>query len=66
MTEKDQSSLHDVFQSMSSDQRVQQTTRMLQFLWRDLTSAFDVVGPYYSCAEGMSSKFVLACVLETI
>ena len=66
MTEKDQSSLHDVFQSMSSDQHVQQTTHMLQFLWRDLTSAFDIVGPYYSSAESMSSKFVLACVLETI
>lgn len=66
MTEKDQSSLHDVFQSMSPDQHVQQTTHMLQFLWRDLTSAFDIVGPYYSCAESMSSKFVLACVLETI
>ena len=46
MTEKDQSTLRDVFQSMSPDQYVQQTTHMLQFLWRDLTSSFDIVGPF--------------------
>ena len=66
MTEWDQASLQDVFQSIAPDQHVQQTTHMLQFLWRDLTSAFDIVGPYYSSSESMSSKFVLACVLETI
>ena len=66
MTERDQSTLHDVFQSMSPDQHVQQTTHMLQFLWRDLTSSFDIVGPFLSSAEAMSGKFVLACVLETI
>ncbi|XP_065911308.1 uncharacterized protein [Dysidea avara] len=66
MTERDQASLQDVFQSLSPDQHVQQTTHMLQFLWRDLTSGFDIVGPYYSCSESMSSKFVLACILETI
>ena len=46
MTERDQASLQDVFQSLSPDQHVQQTTHMLQFLWRDLTSGFDIVGPY--------------------
>jgi len=66
MSERDQSTLHDVFQSMSPDQHVQQTTHMLQFLWRDLTSSFDIVGPYFRSTETMSAKFVLACVLETI
>ena len=66
MTERDQSTLHDVFQSMSPDQHVQQTTHMLQLLWRDLTPLFDIVGPFFSSAEAMSGKFVIACVLETI
>ena len=66
MTERDQATLHDVFQCMSPDQQVQQTTHMLQFMWRDLTSSFDIVGPYFSTAETMSAKFVFACVLETI
>ena len=66
MTERDQASLQDVYQSISPDQHVQQTTHMLQFLWRDLTSAFDIVGPFYSCSESMSAKLVMACVLETI
>jgi len=64
MTEK--TTLHDVFQSMSSDQHVRQTIHMLQFLWRDSISAFDIVGPYYSNTESMPPKFVLVCILETI
>ena len=66
MTEKEQSTLHDIFQCMAPDQHVQQTTHMLQFLWRDLTSSFDIVGPFFSSGETMSGKFVMACVLETI
>ena len=37
-----------------------QTSYILQFLWRDLTSDFDIVGLYFIS----ESKFVLACVLE--
>ena len=35
-------------------------------MWRDLTSAFDLVGPYYESAGTMKSKFVLACLYETM
>ena len=64
MTERDKASLQDVYQSIPSNQHVQQTTHMLQSLWRDLTLAFDIVGPYYSCSGSMLSKFVLACVFR--
>ena len=39
---------------------------MLQFLWRDLTSQFDIVGPYFTSSGSVDGKFVLACVLETV
>ena len=66
MSEKDQASLHDVFQTIDLDNYIQQTDHMLQFLWRDLTSSFDVIGPYFSSNETMSTKFVMACVFEAI
>ena len=66
MSEKDQASLHDVFQTIDPDNHIQQTDHMLQFLWRDLTSSFDVIGPYFSSNETMSTKFVMACVFEAI
>ena len=37
---------------------------MLQFLWRDLSSMFDIIGPYYSSAQGFDSKFTMACLQD--
>ena len=39
-------SLADVYQCLESD-KASQTSYILQFLWRDLTSSFDIVGPYF-------------------
>ena len=66
MSEKDQAGLRDVFQTIDSDQHIQQTDHMLQFLWRDLTSSFDIIGPYFSSYETMSTKFVMSCIFEAI
>lgn len=66
MTEEMQASLHDVFQSFDKDHRTKQTSYILQFLWRDLTSSFDIVGPYYTSEETMPAKVICSCVFETI
>ena len=66
MTEKEQVSLHDVFQSYFEDHRVQQISYILQFLWRDLTSLFDIIGPYFTSNETMTAKEAYACVMETV
>ena len=35
--------------------------------WRDLTSSYDIVGPYYTSAATVEAKFVVACcVFETL
>ena len=66
MTQENQASLHDVFQLFDKDHRVKQASYMLQFLWRDVTSSFDIVGPYFSSEESVNSKFICSCFLETI
>ena len=66
MSPEDMSSLHDIYLTLSSNESPQQATYMLQFLWRDLTSCFDIVGPYYSSSESLKSKFIVACVYETM
>ena len=45
---------------------VQAAEYFLQFLWRDLTSDFDVIGPHYSTAATMDCPFTMACLHETI
>jgi len=59
-------SLHDVYEELDSDRKKMRTSYVLQFLWRDLTSEFDVIGPYYSSHNGMKHKFVMTCVFSAI
>ena len=68
MKHKDLSSLNDVYQMLQQQphQTPKQTSYILQFLWRDLTSSYDIVGPYFTCSESVDEKFILACVLETV
>ena len=65
MNPEDMSSLHDIYASLG-DEQPQQASYMLQFVWRDLTSSFDIISPYYSSSESLKSKFILACVFEVI
>ena len=67
MSPEEQASLQDVFQLFDPSLRVKQTNYVLQFLWCDLTSSFDIVVPYFFTSEGpMKAKFVMECVLESI
>ena len=65
MSHEDMACLH-VYQTLDEDATTKSTTYILQFLWRDLTSPFDVVGPYYSSSGTLEAKFILGIVLETI
>jgi len=65
MSEKVQASLLDIYQVLEDDRRTKMINYILQFLWRDLTSGFDIIGSYFT-SEDVSEKFVSACVFETI
>ena len=66
MSHEELASLIDVYQVLDPDNRSKQTTYILQFLWRDLTSPFDVVGPYFTSSGPLESEFILSCVLESM
>ena len=38
--------LHDVY-SLAIQSGCQKTSYIVQFLWRDLTSGYDMIGPYF-------------------
>lgn len=58
--------LCDVYQCVQADCKTNQTSYILQFLWRDLTSTFDIVGPYFTSSGPLEAKFILSCVLEAV
>ena len=66
ITPEEFTNLHDVYMTLDTDRNSRPTEYVLQFLWRDISSKFDVIGPYYSSDKGMDSRFLLSCVLETM
>lgn len=66
MTSNDLSSLNDIYKILQNPGANIQTSYVLQFLWRDLTSSYDIVGPYFTSSTSVENKFVMACIFETI
>ena len=66
MSPDEMSSLHDAYQLVNEDTATKQTSYILQFLWRDLTSSFDVVGPFFTSSGPLESKFIMSCILQTL
>ena len=56
---------HDELSSLSDNYSCadgkcpEQTSYILQFLWQDLTSHFDIVGPFFTSSITMESKFIV-------
>ena len=60
MSPDDMSSLHNAYQLVDETFASKQTSYILQFLWRDLTSSFDIVGPYFASSSQLESKFIVS------
>lgn len=65
MTDDDMISLCDVFAELNG-KKTERTEYVLQFIWRDMSSTFDVYGPYFTTHSSLDAKFTLACVLDTL
>ncbi len=44
MTSDDMASLDDIYQEMATGSKIKRTDYVLQVLWRDMTSKFDLIG----------------------
>ena len=42
--------LEDIFESVDTAGNLK-TNYILQFLWRDLTSSYSIIGPYFACQK---------------
>ena len=58
--------LHDLYSTLDDDQKTRETHYILQFVWRDLTSKFDIVGPYYTSEDGFDAQFTLGCIHDAL
>ena len=58
--------LQDVYESLDATEKTSKTSYVLQTLWRDLSSDYDIIGPYYTSSGGLKSKFLLACLFDAM
>ena len=66
LTDEEFPLLHDVYEQVDPQGVPLPAEYNLQFLWRDLTSDFDVIGPYFSSIASYDHRFVIASVNETM
>ena len=59
-------SLHDVYESIDDDEACQKTTYILQFIWRDLTSNYDVMGPYFTLSSTIEARYLHSFITRTM
>ncbi len=65
MNEDEMHNLHDISRSIHSSEPVP-TEYILQFLWRDLTSNFDIIGPFFSLNSTINHPVVIETLMETM
>ena len=66
LTHDDMASLHDIYQELSEDEKTKKASYILQFLWRDIVTNVDIIGPYYTSQECFDHKFIMSCVMENL
>jgi len=67
MAEDELPTLHDVYSS-AIQSGCQKASYIVQFLWRDLTSSYDMIGPYFPVPNSIDSnilqEFFMQCLKE--
>lgn len=66
MSSDDFTSLHDVFKGLSSHEKCQETSYVIQFLWRDISSSFDVVGPFFTSSSTLQTSYLHSMVTRVM
>lgn len=66
MTEEEMVSLRDVYQTLDPERKTKKTKSILQTIWRDLSSKFDVLGPYFTSETGFDTKNLIVITQDTM
>ena len=65
LTHDELATLADVYEQLAND-KPKKTTYILQFLWRDVSSKFDLIGPFFTSESGLDTRFTAACLFEVM
>ena len=65
MTHEQLVTLADVYEELKEGQ-AEKTTYIHQFMWRDISSKYDVIRPYFTSSSGLDARLTAACSYETM
>lgn len=65
MTHEQLTTLADVYEELKEGQ-AKKTAYILQFMWRDISSKYVVVGPYFTSSSGLDTWLTAACLYDTM
>lgn len=57
MSSYEMKTLHDVYDGLVENETCQKTTYIMQFMWRDISWKFDVIGPYFTLGSSVEAKW---------
>jgi hypothetical protein len=67
---EDLATLRDIYVDESHDRKTSEAeapcSYVLQFMWRDMTSRFDAIGPYWTSVGNFTSRGINACFWEAL
>ena len=61
MTHEQLTTLAGVYEKLKEGQ-AEKTTYILQFMWRDLSSKYDVIDPYFTSSSALDARLTAACL----
>ena len=65
MSMEEMKGMHDIFHDLLSDKPIP-AEYILQYLWRDLTSNFDVIGPFFSLKSTINHTVIIETLFQTL
>ena len=67
MGEEECAFVKDIYRDLdNTDKSPEPAEYFMQFLWRDMSSDFDIIGPHYSWKKTMDSNFTHACTMDAL
>jgi hypothetical protein len=66
MDADEQITIKDIFKDLDVTGEREPAEYFLQFLWRDWSSKFDIIGPHFPSVKSITAAFMHGCLLDAL
>ena len=66
ISQEDYCQITDIFSESVDNNEPKPAQYIVQFLWRYISTDFDIIGPYYSSSQHITQQFLMNCLMDTM